>query len=75
MVAAADNHPLTKQAYLALEHSSPERHEYVAGQGFPSIPQPLPPKTGGRGAGKLCLASPTLREASYAHFRRGGLLA
>lgn len=32
MVAAADNLPLTKQAYLALEHSSPERHEYVAGQ-------------------------------------------
>ena len=32
MIAAADNHPLTKQAYLALEHSSPERHEYVAGQ-------------------------------------------
>jgi len=32
MFSPADNPPLTKEAYLALEQTSLERHEYVAGQ-------------------------------------------
>jgi len=32
MFSPADNPPLTKEAYLALEQTSLEHHEYVAGQ-------------------------------------------